>query len=232
MPSLPARSRRPSCRHGTSARSPRRSRRRIRRLPPRNRTSPRGAAHAVVVQRRTRNSTRDISDSRGAPTGVAFEGGPLEGPRVVVMPLRQEIVHLDRDALDLGCGAPGLRDDAPVLLVFGGTSARAGSTLHSPTRHAMSSPQAGGSLHATGEKYNPPDSDRGGYAGCRTSTASIWPTPSPMRSSRAGTATVSDVSALGISAIDVPVRRRQREHRMEPGAAVHAGARTSSPMPT
>lgn len=49
---------------------------------------------------------------RAAATGVAFEGTPLKGSRVVGMPLRQEIVDLDRDALRASAAEHfGLRED-------------------------------------------------------------------------------------------------------------------------
>jgi len=59
---------------------------------------------------------------RAAASGVAFEGTPLRGAEVVGMPLRPEIVHLDRAALrDEAATAFGLDADRPVLLVFGGS---------------------------------------------------------------------------------------------------------------
>lgn len=59
---------------------------------------------------------------RAAATGVVFPGTPLRGARVVGMPLRREIVELDRAALrDEAAARFGLDASRPVLLVFGGS---------------------------------------------------------------------------------------------------------------
>ena len=59
---------------------------------------------------------------RAAGVGVAFEGTPLRRGRVVGMPLRREIVDLDRAALRAEAAAHfGLDAARPTLLVFGGS---------------------------------------------------------------------------------------------------------------
>ena len=59
---------------------------------------------------------------RASAVGVAFAGTRLRGSTVVGMPLRHEIVDLDRHALHTEAAAHfGLDPDRPTLLVFGGS---------------------------------------------------------------------------------------------------------------
>ncbi|WP_338371914.1 UDP-N-acetylglucosamine--N-acetylmuramyl-(pentapeptide) pyrophosphoryl-undecaprenol N-acetylglucosamine transferase, partial [Enterococcus faecium] len=59
---------------------------------------------------------------RAAAVGVAFEGTPLRGGEVVGMPLRQEVIALDRAASRAEAADYfGLDPERPVLLVFGGS---------------------------------------------------------------------------------------------------------------
>ena len=74
---------------------------------------------------------------RAAATGVVFPGTPLRGARVVGMPLRREIVELDRAALrDEAAARFGLDASRPVLLVFGGSLGARIFADVVPPRHA------------------------------------------------------------------------------------------------
>ena len=80
-------------------------------------------------------------------------------------------------------------------------------------------------LHATGEKNDLPDSDRGGYVALpyidRMDFAYAL---ADAIVSRAGSATVSEVSALGIPAIYVPYAVGNGEQALNAASAVRAGA--------
>ncbi len=163
---------------------------------------------------------------RAAATGVVFEGTPLTGGRVVGMPLRPEIVELDRDARRAEAAAFfGLDADRPVLLVFGGSlGAR---RLNSAFAEAAADVTATGwqILHAAGERNDVADSADPAYR--------VVPYLDRMELafaladaivSRAGAATVSEVSALGIPAVYVPYAVGNGEQALNAAAAVRAGA--------
>ncbi len=100
---------------------------------------------------------------RAAGVGVAFEGTPIRGGRVVGMPLRREIVDLDRAALR-GEAAEyfGLDAARPTLLVFGGSlgAQRLNEAFGGAWRDVL---EAGWQLvHVTGERS---DAARPGRSG-------------------------------------------------------------------
>lgn len=162
---------------------------------------------------------------RAAGVGVAFEGTPLKGSVVVGMPLRHEIVSLDR-AARRGEAAElfGLDDARPVLLVFGGSlGAR---RINEALAGSWSDIVAAGwqVLHATGEK-NQAASDHPGYV--------VVPYIDRMDLafaladavvSRSGAATVSEISAVGIPAVYVPYAVGNGEQALNARSVVTAGA--------
>jgi len=79
----------------------------------------------VVHEANARPGMANVLGARtAAAVGVAFPGTPLRRGEVVGMPLRREIVDLDRAALRTEAAAEfGLDPDRPVLLVFGGSLA-------------------------------------------------------------------------------------------------------------
>ena len=92
------------------------------------------AAPAYVAARRERipfvvheanakpGLANELGARRAAGVGVAFEGTPLKRGEVVGMPLRREVVELDRAASRAEAAEEfGLDADRPVLLVFGGS---------------------------------------------------------------------------------------------------------------
>lgn len=163
---------------------------------------------------------------RAAATGVAFEGTPLRGARVVGMPLRREIVDLDRSAARAEAAALfGLDAARPVLLVFGGSlgARRLNQTLAGSWRDIV---DAGWQvLHATGERNEAPTSDSPDY---RTvpylDRMDLAFALADVIVARSGAATVSEVSALGIPAVYVPYAVGNGEQALNAAGAVRAGA--------
>ena len=167
---------------------------------------------------------------RAAGTGVAFEGTPLKGGRVVGMPLRREIVTLDRDALRAGAAAYFDLDPAkPVLLVFGGSlgaqrlNAAFGEGHGAAWRDVL---EAGWQLlHVTGERSELVDPGASGYALRRyVDRMDLAFALADFIVSRSGAATVSEISALGIPTAYVPYAVGNGEQALNASSAVRAGA--------
>lgn len=163
---------------------------------------------------------------RAAAAGAVFEGTPLRGARVVGMPLRREIVDLDRDAVRAEAAAVfGLDAAKPVLLVFGGSlgAQRLNAALAESWRDIV---EAGWQiLHAAGERNAIVDPGHPGYR--------VVPYLDRMDLafaladaivSRSGAATVAEVSALGIPAVYVPYAVGNGEQALNAASAVRAGA--------
>ena len=168
---------------------------------------------------------------RAAGTGVAFEGTPLKGGRVVGMPLRREIVTLDRDALRVEAAAHfGLDPARPTLLVFGGSLGAL--RLNEAFGGAWQDVLAAGwqLLHVTGEKSELPDPGAAGYALRRyVDRMDLAFALADVVVSRSGAATVSEVSALGIPAVYVPYAVGNGEQALNAGSAIRAGAAVMIP---
>ncbi|WP_336646216.1 UDP-N-acetylglucosamine--N-acetylmuramyl-(pentapeptide) pyrophosphoryl-undecaprenol N-acetylglucosamine transferase [Microbacterium sp. USHLN186] len=163
---------------------------------------------------------------RAAAVGVAFEGTPLARGEVVGMPLRDEVVHLDRAALrDEAAAYFGLDPARPVLLVFGGSLGAL--RLNEAFRDAWADVLAAGwqLLHATGERSEQVDPQVPGYAMRRyIDRMDLAFALADLIVSRSGSATVSEVSALGIPALYVPYAVGNGEQRLNAASAVAAGA--------
>ena len=163
---------------------------------------------------------------RAAASGVAFEGTPLKGAEVVGMPLRPEIVHLDRAALRSEAAAAfGMDPERPVLLVFGGSLGAV--RLNRAFADAWPDVAAAGwqILHAVGERNDLPDPGDPAYR--------VVPYIDRMDLafaladavvSRSGAATVSEISALGIPAVYVPYAVGNGEQALNAASSVAAGA--------
>jgi len=163
---------------------------------------------------------------RAAGIGVAFEGTPLRRSRVVGMPLRREIVTLDRDALRAeAAGHFGLDPDRPTLLVFGGSlGAR---QLNAAFGGSWQDVLAAGwqLIHVTGESSELADPAAPGYAVRRyIDRMDLAFALADVIVSRSGAATVSEISALGIPAVYVPYAVGNGEQALNAGSAVRAGA--------
>lgn len=163
---------------------------------------------------------------RAAAVGVAFAGTRLRGADVVGMPLRREIVDLDRGALRAEAAAFfGLDAETPTLLVFGGSlgALRLNRALGESWGDVLA---AGWQLiHITGERSDLADPDVRGYALRRyVDRMDLAFAMADLIVSRSGAATVSEISALGIPAVYVPYAVGNGEQRLNAASAVAAGA--------
>jgi UDP-N-acetylglucosamine--N-acetylmuramyl-(pentapeptide) pyrophosphoryl-undecaprenol N-acetylglucosamine transferase len=163
---------------------------------------------------------------RAAAVGVAFAGTPLRGGEVVGMPLRREIVELDRDTTR-GAAAEffGLDAARPTLLVFGGSlgAMRLNDAFGGAWRDVL---DAGWQLiHVTGERSELADPGAAGYAQRRyVDRMDLAFALADLIVSRSGAATVSEISALGIPAVYVPYAVGNGEQSLNARSAVEAGA--------
>ncbi|MBW9094035.1 UDP-N-acetylglucosamine--N-acetylmuramyl-(pentapeptide) pyrophosphoryl-undecaprenol N-acetylglucosamine transferase [Microbacterium jejuense] len=167
---------------------------------------------------------------RAAAVGVAFDGTPLKRSRVVGMPLRDEIVTLDRAALRAEAAEYfGLDASKPVLLVFGGSlgAQRLNEAFGEGHGAAWRDVVDAGwqLLHATGERSDLPDLGAAGYAVVRyLDRMDLAFALADLVVSRAGAATVSEISALGIPTVYVPYAVGNGEQALNASSAVRAGA--------
>jgi UDP-N-acetylglucosamine--N-acetylmuramyl-(pentapeptide) pyrophosphoryl-undecaprenol N-acetylglucosamine transferase len=157
--------------------------------------------------------------------GVAFAGTRLRHARVVGMPLRREIVELDRSrARDDALHLFGLAPDLPTLLVTGG-SAGARRINRTMVECAASLIAAGWQvLHITGSDVEAVDPKIAGYRSVRyCDRMDLALSIADAAVSRAGAATVTELSALGIPAVYVPYPVGNGEQRFNPADVVGAG---------
>ncbi len=181
----------------------------------------------VVHEANARPGLANILGARAAAaTGVAFAGTPLRGARAVGMPLRREIVTLDRGALRAEATAAfGLDPSRPVLLVFGGSlGARRLNDALAGSWHDVVA--AGWQvLHAAGERNDVAASGSADYVVVpyldRMDLAFAL---ADVIVARSGAATVSEISALGIPAVYVPYAVGNGEQALNAAGAVAAGA--------
>lgn len=188
----------------------------------------RGARVPVIVHEA--NAKPGMANSLGARrafgVGVAFEGTPIRRGRVVGMPLRREIIDLDRAALrDEAAAFFGLDAALPTLLVFGGSlgAQRLNEAFGDAWQDVL---DAGWQLvHVTGERSELPDPRVAGYALCRyVNRMDLAFALCDLIVSRAGAATVSEISALGIPAVYVPYAVGNGEQALNAASSVRAGA--------
>lgn len=181
----------------------------------------------VVHEANARPGLANVLGARSAAgVGVAFVGTPLKHGEVVGMPLRREIVELDRAAQRAEAAELfGLDADKPVLLVFGGSlGAR---RLNNAFADAWGDVLAAGwqLLHATGERSDLVDPEVPGYTMLRyIDRMDLAFSLADLIVSRSGSATVSEISALGIPAVYVPYAVGNGEQRLNAASAVEAGA--------
>ena len=157
--------------------------------------------------------------------GVAFAGTRLPHARVVGMPLRREIVQLDRPAARAAAlEFFGLDPERSTLLVTGGSlgARRINRTVvDSATLLTSSGWQV---LHITGnaaEVSDPAVADYHMLPYCDRMDLALSVADAAV--SRAGAATVSELSALGIPAVYVPYPVGNGEQRFNAVDVVRAG---------
>lgn len=181
----------------------------------------------VVHEANAKPGLANVLGARGAAgVGVAFAGTPLRGSRVVGMPLRREIVDLDAAASRAEAAAYfGLDAARPTLLVFGGSlgAMRLNEAFGEAWHDVLN---AGWQLlHVTGERSDLPDPGAEGYAVVRyVDRMDLAFALADVIVSRAGSGTVSEISALGIPAVYVPYAVGNGEQRLNAASAVDAGA--------
>lgn len=176
------------------------------------------------------NARPGLANRLGAPkaaaVGITFPGTPLKKAELVGLPLRREIVALDRAATRAEAAAAfGLDPARPVLLVFGGSlGAR---RLNEALASSWADIRAAGwqILHATGEKNAVADPGDSGYVlRPYLDRMDLAFAVADFIVSRAGAATVSEISALGIPAVYVPYAVGNGEQRLNAAASVESGA--------
>ena len=181
----------------------------------------------VVHEANAKPGLANVLGARAAAAvGVAFAGTPLRGSEVVGMPLRREVITLDRAAQRAEAAEYfGLDADRPVLLIFGGSlgAQRLNDALADSWRDVLA---AGWQLlHVTGERSDLADPGVPGYALRRyVDRMDLAFALADLIVSRSGSATVSEISALGIPALYVPYSVGNGEQRLNAGSAVAAGA--------
>lgn len=185
----------------------------------------------VVHEANARPGMANVLGARAAAkVGVAFEGTPLKRSHVVGMPLRREIVDLDRPALREEAAAHfGLDAGRPVLLVFGGSlgAQRLNEAFGAGHGEAWRDILEAGwqLLHVTGERSDLADPEVPGYSVRRyVDRMDLAFALADLIVSRAGSATVSEISALGIPAVYVPYAVGNGEQALNASSAVRAGA--------
>ncbi|TFD84847.1 UDP-N-acetylglucosamine--N-acetylmuramyl-(pentapeptide) pyrophosphoryl-undecaprenol N-acetylglucosamine transferase [Cryobacterium serini] len=157
--------------------------------------------------------------------GVAFAGTPIRHARFVGMPLRPEIEHLDRAATRSEALAFfSLAPERSVLLVTGGSlgARKLNATMVAAARDLVA---AGWQvLHITGSTAEVTDPHLPNYhlvAYCDRMDLAL--AAADFAVTRAGSATVSELCALGIAAVYVPYPVGNGEQRFNAGPVLAAG---------
>jgi len=182
---------------------------------------------SVVHEANARPGMANVLGARSAAAvGVAFEGTPIKRGEVVGMPLRPEIVGLDRASVrDEAARHFGLDPDRPILLAFGGSlgARRINAALAGSWSDILG---AGWQvLHATGEKNAVDEQPESGYAIVPyIDRMDLALAAADLIIARAGASTVSEISALGIPAVYVPYPVGNGEQKLNAASAVSSGA--------
>jgi UDP-N-acetylglucosamine--N-acetylmuramyl-(pentapeptide) pyrophosphoryl-undecaprenol N-acetylglucosamine transferase len=157
--------------------------------------------------------------------GVAFAGTALPHARVVGMPLRREIVQLDRTAArSAALEFFGLDPALPTLLVTGGSLGARRINRTVVDSAALVTAAGWQVLHITGNASEVTDPGVVGYhmvAYCDRMDLAL--SVADVAVSRAGAATVSELSALGIPAVYVPYPVGNGEQRFNAAEVVRVG---------
>lgn len=158
--------------------------------------------------------------------GVAFHQTRIRGGEFVGMPLRREIEQLDRFAARAeGLAFFGLQRGKPTLLVTGGSSGakRINDTIADSITLILG---AGWQvIHVTGEYRDAVDDPHlPGYLVLKyCDRMDLALAVADLAVSRAGTATVAELTGLGVPAVFVPYASGNGEQRFNAKEAVDAG---------
>ncbi|MFE4197295.1 undecaprenyldiphospho-muramoylpentapeptide beta-N-acetylglucosaminyltransferase [Paenarthrobacter sp. NPDC056912] len=161
---------------------------------------------------------------------VAFAGTRLRGARHVGMPMRAAISGLDRTAAGPSAKASlGLSPDRPALIVTGGSSGAL--SINRSIAAALPALAAAGiqTLHITGNGKAVHNDDGGllaaeGYRQVEyvDGMENVYAAADVLLA-RAGAATVSEVAAVGVPAVFVPLPIGNGEQALNAGALVASG---------
>ena len=187
----------------------------------------RGAGVPVVIHEA--NARPGLANRLGARfaarVGVAFHGTPLPRAEFVGMPLRREIETLDRAALrEEAARFFDLDASRPVLLATGGSlgARRINRTMVDSAAALVATGWQ--VLHITGAKSEVTDPGIPGYRMVEyADRMDLALALADAAVSRAGAATVSELSALGIPAVYVPYPVGNGEQRFNAADVVAAG---------
>nr|WP_220476196.1 UDP-N-acetylglucosamine--N-acetylmuramyl-(pentapeptide) pyrophosphoryl-undecaprenol N-acetylglucosamine transferase [Microcella alkalica] len=161
----------------------------------------------------------------GGRVGTTFPGTPLRGARVVGMPLRREILELDRPALRGEAVAVfGLDAEKPTLLVTGGSTGakRLNETIGDSIAHLLGS--GWNVLHITGRDRGGEDPGLPGYRVMEyCDRMDLAFAAADLVVCRSGSATVSELAAVGLPSILVPYPVGNGEQRLNARELVGAG---------
>ncbi|MGK2854556.1 MAG: UDP-N-acetylglucosamine--N-acetylmuramyl-(pentapeptide) pyrophosphoryl-undecaprenol N-acetylglucosamine transferase [Microbacteriaceae bacterium] len=186
----------------------------------------RGTALALHEANAKPGIANRLGACRTKRVGIAFASTTLRHGRFVGMPLRREIADLDRSARDAEARAFFGLDERPTLLVTGGSlgSRRINSTVLSAAEDIIA---AGFQvLHLAGGEFatfaNPGLDGYHLIEYCDRMELALAVADAAV--SRAGAATVSELTALGIPAVYVPYPVGNGEQRFNAADSVRAGA--------
>ena len=171
-----------------------------------------------------------VGAKSAAVVGVAFEETKLPGARWVGMPMRREISGLDREAARHDARqALGLDQDLPTLVVTGGSSGAA--SINAAVTAALPALAAAGiqTLHVTGRGKAAADTEG------KALTAPLYRqieyvdgmelayAAADLLLARSGAGTVSEISAVGLPAVLVPLPHGNGEQALNAAGLVEAG---------
>ncbi|MCL2515533.1 MAG: glycosyltransferase [Microbacteriaceae bacterium] len=156
--------------------------------------------------------------------GVAFRGTPLPHARFVGMPLRPEIENLDRSAARAAARERFGLDERPVLLVTGGST---GARTINRTLLAAAPGILGAGyqvVHIQGGAHEFDDPGLPGYHLLDyVDDMQLALAAADAVVSRSGSATVSELTAIGIPAVYIPYPVGNGEQRFNVAGVVAAG---------
>jgi UDP-N-acetylglucosamine--N-acetylmuramyl-(pentapeptide) pyrophosphoryl-undecaprenol N-acetylglucosamine transferase len=193
---------------------------------PAYRAARRAAIPLVIHEANAKPGLANRLGARYTPfVGVAFEGTPIRHGRFVGMPLRREIETLDRPGTRAEALATlGLDSDRRLILATGG-SLGARSINRTMIESAADLVTAGFQvLHVQGGRHEFTDPGIAHYHlidYCDRMDLAL--AAADIAVSRAGAATVSELSALGIPAVYVPYPVGNGEQRFNAAGVVNAG---------
>lgn len=193
------------------------------------------AVPPYLAARRTRtplviheaNARPGVANRLGARfTSHVYSSFPaaMPGSRPMPLPLRHAIASLDRPAVRGEARASfGLPQDAPVLLVFGGS--QGAMRLNQVVAEALSALRAAGIsvLHAVGPRNELPPPEPGYVPVAYLERMDLAYAAADIALTRAGAMTCAELAAVGLPAIYVPLPIGNGEQRINARPVVDAG---------